>query len=460
MKKRSALFNHGRLLSPHKTNRSCVQKDVYWETEEIRTWSPLLVEQYLALNYIRASRLLQLEDVAFDKIPKPIQRFAHIFDHGILSKLFQLGYQYPTPIQKQTVPVMLKGENVIGISPTGSGKTIAYFIASILHIKAQRKLRCKNGPYVLVISSTKKRVLKIADVYKKFDLCTNPTCILSDNKKCINIAKIKSDCIISTPDHIYDFIIDRRINMSSFSFIILDNADDMWYNGFEKQIHNILYYLHPLSQFVVMSVTFPSYLQSIAEKYMYHPIIIENAPPVVDPKLGPFVKQHFKFAYTDADKYQMFYNFAKGLKPREAVLVYCLDKARAVDLSSTLATKSLATQCVQSLITQYDHDITEMYIKHGDIKILCDFEGSGKEFPVSYFRYFFHFDQPSNIYYYKKRVNQAMNARQDCTFISFISPTDGIIVKQLYYFLSDNKQAIPDAIREVLTKPKVNRNGK
>ncbi|XP_037930138.1 probable ATP-dependent RNA helicase DDX53, partial [Teleopsis dalmanni] len=454
MSEESALCNIKNCESPSCVGHPHVKKNIYIECDEIEDWLPTLVEKYLTVNNITASRLSKSNIEHLYKIPKPIQRFVHIYNEHMLQKLFKLGYNDPTAIQKQALPIMLSGENVIGISPTRSGKTLCYVIGSILHFQSQ-KTRTWNraGPRLLVLSSKEKRVLKITEVYKKFNSCNNSS-ILGDYEICSTFHRTHPDCIISTPPHFYDVIVDKRIDISFFSYIILDSADDMWCAGFEKYILFILNQLPPVRQIVMMSVTFPSYLQTFAEQHMCEPIIVENAPPVIDPALSPSIKQHFKYARTDKDKYQMLLNFAKGLKPREAVLVYCLNKARAIDVASTLATKNLTTQCVESLITENDWSSTEKYIQDDALQIITDYEYSGKNFPFSPFKFMFHFDLPTDISIYKERVNRAMRKRQDFIFITFISPSDKFIIQGLHKYLTDNKQIIPGFIEDMFLQTK------
>lgn len=145
-------------------------KQFYSEHPEITAMTENEVEQFReASNNIVVDRTFKKEDSK--PIPKPVIRFDHAFHNypEILEEIRKVGFEKPSPIQSQAWPVLLSGEDLIGIAQTGTGKTLAFLLPAVIHIDGQGISRDeRGGPAVLVMAPTRELALQIDKEVKKY----------------------------------------------------------------------------------------------------------------------------------------------------------------------------------------------------------------------------------------------------------------------------------------------------
>ncbi|MBS0989912.1 DEAD/DEAH box helicase [Acetobacter okinawensis] len=201
----------------------------------------------------------------------------------LLDALAEEGYTNPTPIQAQSIPLLLQGCDLLGMAQTGTGKTAA-FALPLLHRLAQTPRPApKNGARVLVLAPTRELVSQIADGFESFGRHIKPrvTTIFGGVAQMhqVNALKDGVDIIVAAPGRLLDLVEQGLCDLSQLEALVLDEADQMLDMGFAKPIERIVATLPRERHTVLLSATMPKSIAALAESLLRDPAKVEIAPP-------------------------------------------------------------------------------------------------------------------------------------------------------------------------------------
>lgn len=201
----------------------------------------------------------------------------------VLQEIAQAGFKKPTSIQSQGWPVALKGKDMVGLAETGSGKTAAFVLPSIVHINAQPILEPGDGPIALIIAPTRELAIQIQNECNKFGKTSNikSTCIYGGVPKGGQIRELKRgvEIVIATPGRLIDMLEQRVTNLRRVTYLVLDEADRMLDMGFEPQIRKIIEQIRPDRQTLMWSATWPKEVEKLAYEFLTNPAhVIVGSP--------------------------------------------------------------------------------------------------------------------------------------------------------------------------------------
>ncbi|GAV51199.1 hypothetical protein ZYGR_0AD03820 [Zygosaccharomyces rouxii] len=291
-------------------------KEIRYERNELESFRKdfysQLPQALLSDNEISELRLnLGNIKVRGDGCPLPITRWSQLgLTSDITSVLINdLKFENPTSIQAQAIPAIMCGRDVIGISKTGSGKTISYLLPLIRHIKAQRHLASdESGPLGLVLAPTRELAIQINEEVTKFtakDKSVNSVCCTGGSELKEQIRKLKKgiEIVVATPGRFIDLLTlntGKLLSTRRITFVIMDEADRLFDMGFEPQITQIMKTIRPDKQCVLFSATFPNKLRNFAMRVLHRPLSITiNSKSLVNEN----VTQRFDIANSDEEKF-------------------------------------------------------------------------------------------------------------------------------------------------------------
>lgn len=181
------------------------------------------------------------------------------------------GFAKPTVIQSQAWPIVMSGQNFVGIAQTGTGKTLAYLLPAVIHLKEKKAVNGR-GPVALVLAPTRELARQIEQVAKKFARKFNIrcACIYGGAGKGPQADLLQSgvDLVIATPGRLNDFLMSKTTTLSRCTYVVLDEADRMLDMGFEPQIRQALEGVPLERQILMFSATWPVEVQSLAKDYL------------------------------------------------------------------------------------------------------------------------------------------------------------------------------------------------
>ncbi len=196
----------------------------------------------------------------------------------LLSAISEAGFEIPTPIQKKAIPIVLSGQDVLGIAQTGTGKTAAYLLPMLMNIKYAQG----ESPRALILAPTRELALQIdnhIDLFTPY-MDIRHTVIYGGVGEKSQIETIQNglDILVATPGRFLDLYRKNIINTKQIKTLILDEADKMMDMGFMPQIRDILEKIPVKRQNLLFSATFPPNVEKLAEEFLEFPQKIEVAP--------------------------------------------------------------------------------------------------------------------------------------------------------------------------------------
>uniref|UniRef100_A0A8C5ETW4 RNA helicase n=1 Tax=Gouania willdenowi TaxID=441366 RepID=A0A8C5ETW4_GOUWI len=358
-------------------------------------------------------------------IPNPCSTFLQAFQlyPEIMENIERVGFTKPTPIQSQAWPVVLSGEDLIAIAQTGTGKTLAYLLPGFIHMDGQPVSRDQRaGPGMLVLTPTRELALQIEAECSKYRYKGYQSiCIYGggDRKGQINLVRSGVDIVIATPGRLNDLQMNELINLSSITYLVLDEADRMLDMGFEPQIMKILLDIRPDRQTVMTSATWPTGVRRLAKSYLKNPMIAY---------VGTL---DLAVCGNDGNMFSCIY----FIYLPDKVLIFVGRKMVADDLSSDLCLQGVSVQSLHGDREQCDREQALQDFKDSRVRILVATDLASRGLDVHDITHVFNYDFPRNIEEYVHRVGRTGRGFDD-TLLSrfdFNSGVDSIKIAILKY---------------------------
>ncbi|XP_056636456.1 probable ATP-dependent RNA helicase DDX43 isoform X2 [Diorhabda sublineata] len=428
-------------------------KQFYQEHPEVTRMTEDQVKQFrLENNNIVVDRTFKKEESL--PIPKPCPEFYHAFHQypEILEEIQKAGFERPSPIQAQAWPVLLSGEDLIGIAQTGTGKTLAFLLPALIHIDGQTTTReQRKGPAVLVMAPTRELALQIDKEIKKYQYKNiNSVCIYGggNRREQVQVVTDGVDIVIATPGRMNDLVAAGHLNVKSVTYAVLDEADRMLDMGFEPQIRKVMYSIRPTRQTIMTSATWPPGVRRLAESYMNDPIQIYIG--TLDLAATHSVSQIIQMLPDDDNvKMETFMNFARNLTQDEKVIVFCGRKSRADELSAELALAGVQCQSLHGDRDQADREQALLDIKDGTVQILIATDLASRGLDIDDITHVVNYDFPRNIEEYVHRVGRTGRAGKFGKSISYLTKTDWAQASELIKILEEAEQLVPQEVYDM-----------
>ncbi|KAL0868427.1 hypothetical protein ABMA27_007930 [Loxostege sticticalis] len=427
-------------------------KDFYKEDPQVAAMSPTEVARWR-----RANNDIQVKRTFDDKpglrpVPNPVLTFEQAFQHypEILEEIYKQGFKQPSPIQSQAWPILLRGEDLIGIAQTGTGKTLAFLLPALIHIDGQTIPRDqREGPTVLIMAPTRELALQIDKEVSKYQYRgIKSVCLYGggDRKEQIKVVAKGVDIVIATPGRLNDLVMARHLNIINFSYIVLDEADRMLDMGFEPQIRKSLFDVRPDRQTVMTSATWPAGVRRLAESYMKDPIQVNVGS--LDLAAVHTVTQQLLFVEED-DKEKVLLEFLTNMEPNDKVIIFCGKKATATHITTELSIKGIECQSLHGDRDQSDREAALEEMVDGTVNILVATDVASRGIDIKDLTHVINLDFPRHIEEYVHRVGRTGRAGKTGIALSFITRSDWAHARELIKILEEANQEIPDELEQM-----------
>lgn len=196
----------------------------------------------------------------------------------LLNAIADVGYEAPTPIQQQAIPLTLAGHDVMGIAQTGTGKTAAYVLPLLMKVKYAQGMH----PRALILAPTRELVIQIDENVKQLSTYTDlrHVCLYGGigPKAQIEAVEKGADIVIATPGRLLDLYFREVLVLKDIKILVLDEADKMMDMGFMPQIRNILEIIPVKRQNLLFSATMPPKVAKLSEEFLEFPELVEITP--------------------------------------------------------------------------------------------------------------------------------------------------------------------------------------
>jgi ATP-dependent RNA helicase RhlE len=352
----------------------------------------------------------------------------------LLKELKRNNFVVPTLIQRQAIPVGVKGVDLIGVAQTGTGKTLAFAIPLIQRV-------FKLGTQGLVVCPTRELAMQVEENLKLIggNLGLKTALILGGAapRPQMNAVKAKPHIIVATPGRLIDFVQKKVVNLQRIKVVVLDEADRMLDMGFEPQIKIIMAGLPKQRQVMLFSATMPERITRIANKYMAKPLHIEVAPAgsTTDQVVQElfFVKRQQKMAL-----------LVRLLSDYDGtILVFSRTKHGARKMTMALKKRGLSVAEIHSNRSLNQRKEALAGFKDGKYRVLIATDIAARGIDVQEIELVINYDLPQNSEDYVHRIGRTGRAAHIGKAISFACPEQGKDVKAIERLINLKLKQLP-----------------
>jgi ATP-dependent RNA helicase RhlE len=349
---------------------------------------------------------------------------------SIKTSISKLGYKKPTDIQFKAIPPILKGEDVLAIAQTGTGKTAAFAIP-ILHVLQERKIVGRpDGVKCLVMAPTHELALQIDSVFKTLGKHTRITsfCIHGGVEQDPQIEKLNEgvDVLIATPGRMFDLVSQGALLLKRVEILVLDEADHMLDLGFIKDINDLMRHLPRKRQTLFFSATINEKIKNLAYSLVNNAIRIQISPK------DPVAKNiEHAVANVEMDDKRFFLEYLIKDHPDKKILVFVRTKVRAERVKLALERVNIPSDTIHSDKLQKDRETTMKAFRSGELKILIATDVSARGIDIPDVEYVVNYDLPETSEHYVHRVGRTGRANKKGQAVSFCSTEEQELLKEI-----------------------------
>ncbi|WP_420583198.1 DEAD/DEAH box helicase [Reichenbachiella sp.] len=333
------------------------------------------------------------------------------------------GFKRPTDIQFKSIPAILKGEDVLAIAQTGTGKTAAFAIPIIDRLQRSKKHRSGDDIRCVVMVPTRELAIQITRAFDELSKGTKVKAlsIFGGVEQDPQIAKLAKgvDIIVTTPGRMFDLVSQGFIKLDHIETVVLDEADHMLNLGFIKDIQDLVKFLPKRRQTLFFSATIDEKIKKVAYSLVHKPIRIQISPK--DP-VSKNVEHAVAFIKMDDKRY--FLERLIGENPDKKILVFVRTKVRAERVLAAMARVEISGQTIHGDKDQDERNRVMSAFRAGRNKILIATDVSARGIDIPNVDFVVNYDMPDEPENYVHRVGRTGRGNQKGQAVSFCSPEE------------------------------------
>ena len=335
-----------------------------------------------------------------------------------------LGYTEPTPIQREAIPIVLSGSDLIGCAETGTGKTAAFLLPII-----QRLLeKPRPGTRVLVIAPTRELALQIEASYRQLAPKKSPRCVtviggagMHGQREALRRG---ASVLIATPGRLLDHLEKKSLDLSQVEVLVLDEADRMLDMGFWPSIRRVLAVLPTKRQTLLFSATMSEAIEKIARSNMRQPKLVEVSPRG---RAAITVKQT-AYPVDAASKTALLLDLLER-EQLERVLVFTRTRRGAERLSHILTAREHKANRIHADRTQPQREAALRDFKQGQTRVLVATDIAARGIDVSSVSHVINYDVPSQPEDYVHRIGRTGRAGKTGRAMTLVTPAEELSLR-------------------------------
>lgn len=349
----------------------------------------------------------------------------------ILKALDEAGYERPTPIQEQSIPILLRGKDLLGCAQTGTGKTAAFAIPILQNIflDKERNIR-KRKIKALIVTPTRELAIQIDESFTAYSKCTNikNTVIFGGVKQGeqVNALRDGIDVLVATPGRLLDLIGQNIISLRDIDYFVLDEADQMLDMGFINDIRKIIVKLPNKRQSLFFSATMPPSIVALSKSILNDFEAITIKP---EQATAERVEQGIYFV-SRRDKIKLLVHILKTHEP-QTVLVFSRTKHGADKIVRLLRRENIPSEAIHGNKSQNARQRALNNFKTGKTNVLVATDIAARGIDVSKLELVINYDLPNVPETYVHRIGRTGRASESGIALSFCNSEEQPYLKDI-----------------------------
>ena len=356
----------------------------------------------------------------------------------LLRAVHEAGYEEPTPIQAQAIPVVLMGRDVLGCAQTGTGKT-ASFTLPMMEILASGRAKSRM-PRSLILEPTRELAAQVADnfdTYGKYQKLTKALLIGgSSMEEQLKVLNRGADVLIATPGRLLDVFERGHLLMTDVKVLVIDEADRMLDMGFIPDVEKIVSLLSPMRTTLLFSATMPKEIKRLADKFLTNPkeITVSKPASTADTITQALIKLRAPSKAPDAAQKVKRDRLRSLIAEQEEIsnaLVFCNLKRDVDVVYRSLEKHGLSAARLHGDMVQSVRMDTLEKFKKNEVTILVCSDVAARGLDISTVSHVFNFDIPTHAEDYVHRIGRTGRAGRSGRAFTFVMPEDRKYLEQI-----------------------------
>ncbi len=344
----------------------------------------------------------------------------------LLEALDEIGYEAPSPIQAETIPLLLDRKDIIGQAQTGTGKTAAFALPLLSNLDLKQK-----DPQVLVLAPTRELAIQVAEAFQKYASKMKGFHVLpvyggADYSGQIRALKRGVHVVVGTPGRVMDHMRKGTLKLDTLKALVLDEADEMLRMGFIDDVEWVLEKTPDDRQIALFSATMPSQIRRIATKYLTNP---EQVTIKVKTTTADTIRQRF-WPVSGLHKLDALTRILEA-EEFDAMIIFVRTKTATVELTEKLEARGYSTGAINGDIQQNQRERTIQNLKNGKIDILVATDVAARGLDVPRISHVVNYDIPYDTEAYVHRIGRTGRAGKKGDAILFVAPREKGMLKAI-----------------------------
>jgi len=337
----------------------------------------------------------------------------------LLRAVADQGYSEPTPVQRQAIPVILQGKDLLAGAQTGTGKTAGFTLPLLQRLSDATPVKGRRPVRALILTPTRELAAQVAESVATYGrhLPLTSTVIFGGVKINPQIARLRTgvDIVVATPGRLLDHVSQKTLDLSTVDFLVLDEADRMLDMGFIHDIRKILALLPKRRQNLLFSATYSNDIRRLADKLLDAPVLIDvalrNTPTeLVSQVIHP----------VDRERKRELLSFMVGSQNWRQVLVFTRTKHGANRLSQQLEKDGISSAAIHGNKSQGARTRALADFKRGEVRVLVATDIAARGLDIDQLPHVVNYELPNVAEDYVHRIGRTGRAGNEGQAVSLV----------------------------------------
>lgn len=342
---------------------------------------------------------------------------------ALLATLEALGYEEPTPIQREAIPPLLAGRDLLGRAATGTGKTAAFALPLLQRLAHSARQR---HPSALILVPTRELAIQVSEAVQRYGKEQQIAVLAVYGGQAIRpqllALKRGVDVIVATPGRALDHIRRKSLYLKDLQIVVLDEADEMLNMGFAEDLDAILQQTPTARQTALFSATMPARIASIARHHLQNPVDIQIVKEPVKAGVAPKVHQT-AYLVARPHKVAALARILDMASPK-STLVFCRTRLEVDELTSMLNSRGYRGEGLHGGMNQAQRDRVMQSFRSGKTELLVATDVAARGLDIPHVSHVINYDVPSSPEAYIHRIGRTGRAGRVGEAITLVEPRE------------------------------------
>ncbi len=349
---------------------------------------------------------------------------------ALLTTLEALGYEEPTPIQREAIPPLLAGNDLLGRAATGTGKTAAFTLPLLQRLAHSPK---QPHPSALILVPTRELAIQVCEAVQRYGKQQTIAILAVYGGQAIRpqliALKRGVDIVVATPGRALDHIRRKTLQLKDLQIVVLDEADEMLNMGFAEDLDAILKHTPTTRQTALFSATMPARIASIARQHLRNPIEIQIIKEPVKAGVAPRVHQT-AYLVARPHKVAALARILDMSSPKSA-LVFCRTRLEVDELTSMLNGRGYRGEGLHGGMNQAQRDRVMQSFRAGKTELLVATDVAARGLDIPHVSHVVNYDVPSSPEAYVHRIGRTGRAGRAGEALTLVEPRERWLLQNI-----------------------------